>query len=160
MTGFEPRTSGIGSNRSTNWATTTSPGAIFFLHSNLLAHSLPYVKENFYNKNLRKMFKRGKNIWAFGRRIKKVSPAYLGMNSVGNVWFLVIPRMAFNIDSSHFWDRVIFKKKWANPSLFFIYFRLFKHTFQFLQQINVKNVHPLFCAGIWTHNLWNRSLLP
>ena len=25
MTGFEPRTSGIGSNRSTNWATTTAP---------------------------------------------------------------------------------------------------------------------------------------
>ena len=28
--------------------------------------------------------------------------------------------------------------KWANPGLFFIYFRLFKHTLQFLQQINVK----------------------
>ena len=26
MTGFEPRTSGIGSNRSTNWATTTAQG--------------------------------------------------------------------------------------------------------------------------------------
>ena len=25
MTGFEPQTSGIGSDRSTNWATTTSP---------------------------------------------------------------------------------------------------------------------------------------
>ena len=29
MTGFEPRTSGIGSDRSTNWATTTSP--LFFI---------------------------------------------------------------------------------------------------------------------------------
>ena len=29
-------------------------------------------------------------------------------------------------------------KKWANPGLFFIYFCLFKHTLQFLQQINVK----------------------
>ena len=27
--------------------------------------------------------------------------------------------------------------KWANPGLFFIYFRLFKHALQFLQQINV-----------------------
>ena len=27
---------------------------------------------------------------------------------------------------------------WAKPGLFFIYFRLFKHTLQFLQQINVK----------------------
>ena len=28
--------------------------------------------------------------------------------------------------------------RWANPGLFFIYFRLFKQTLQFLQQINVK----------------------
>ena len=33
---------------------------------------------------------------------------------------------------------IFFLKKWANPDLFFIYFRLFKHTLQFLQQINVK----------------------
>ena len=39
------------------------------------------------------------------------------------------------------------------PASFFIYFRLFKHTLQFLQQINVKNVHPVHNAGIWTHNL-------
>ena len=55
---------------------------------------------------------------------------------------------------------IIFLKKWANPGLFFIYFRLFKHTLQFLQQINVKNVHPVYGAGIRTHNLWNMSLLP
>ena len=51
-------------------------------------------------------------------------------------------------------------KKWANLGLFFIYFRLFKHTLQFLQQINVKNVHPGYNAGIQTHDLWNMSLLP
>jgi len=34
--------------------------------------------------------------------------------------------------------RIVFLKKWAYPGLFFIYFRLFKHTLQFLQQINVK----------------------
>ena len=50
--------------------------------------------------------------------------------------------------------------KWANPGLFFIYFRLFKHTLQFLQQINVKNVHLVYGAGIQTHDLWNMSLLP
>ena len=33
--------------------------------------------------------------------------------------------------------------KWANPGLFFVYFCLFKQTLQFLQQINVKNVHPV-----------------
>ena len=31
-----------------------------------------------------------------------------------------------------------FLKKWANTGLFFIYFRLFKQTLQFLQQTNVK----------------------
>ena len=30
-------------------------------------------------------------------------------------------------------------RKWVKPGLFIIYFRLFKHTLQFLQQINVKN---------------------
>ena len=35
------------------------------------------------------------------------------------------------------WKRTFFLKC-ANPGLFFIYFRLFKHTLQFLQQINVK----------------------
>ena len=34
MTGFEPRTSGIGSDRSTNWATTTSP--VYFVWIQLL----------------------------------------------------------------------------------------------------------------------------
>ena len=37
MTGFEPRTSGIGSDRSTNWATTT-------------AHELMFVSESKYLK--------------------------------------------------------------------------------------------------------------
>ena len=50
--------------------------------------------------------------------------------------------------------------KWAIPGLFFVYFCLFKQTLQFLQQINVKNVHPEYGAGIRTHNLRNMSLLP
>ena len=34
-----------------------------------------------------------------------------------------------------------FKKKWANPGLFFVYFRSFSNKqYNFLQQINVKNV--------------------
>ena len=71
---------------------------------------------------------------------------------------------------------VLLKKNWANPGLFFVYFRhflkkmvlfvfilkngstrpilsflfgLFKQTLlQFLQQIYVKNLHPVYCAGI------------
>ena len=53
-----------------------------------------------------------------------------------------------------------FKKKLGQPRPLFIYFRRFKHTLQILQQINVKNVHPVYGVGIGTHNLWNMSLLP
>ena len=49
--------------------------------------------------------------------------------------------------------------KWANHGLFFVYFSLFKQTLQFLRQIYVKKFHPVFCAGIRTHNLLNVSLL-
>ena len=52
---------------------------------------------------------------------------------------------------------VVLFKKWAIPGLSFIYFRLFKQTLQFLQQINVKNAHLVYGAVIRTHNLWNES---
>ena len=52
----------------------------------------------------------------------------------------------------------IFLIKWAIPGLFFIYFCLFKQTLQFLQQIYVKNVHPVYGAGIRTDNFQNISL--
>ena len=38
-------------------------------------------------------------------------------------------------------------------------FALLKQTIQFLKQINVKNVHPVSCAGIQTHNILIVSLL-
>ena len=42
-----------------------------------------------------------------------------------------------------------------NTGLFLIYSHLFKQTLQSLQQIYVKNVHPVSGAGIQTHNLQN-----
>ena len=50
--------------------------------------------------------------------------------------------------------------KWAIRGIFFVYFRLFKQMLQFLQQYDVKNVHPVSGAGILSHNLLNASLLP
>ena len=38
--------------------------------------------------------------------------------------------------------------KWANPSLFLLFFCLFKQTIQFLQQINVKNVMSIQCTAL------------
>ena len=49
---------------------------------------------------------------------------------------------------------------WAIPELFFVYFRLFKQTIQFLQENYVKNVHPVYTAGIQTNYLQDMSLLP
>ena len=42
-----------------------------------------------------------------------------------------------------------FFKKWASPGLFLIYFRLFKHTLQILQQINLKKCP----SSIWCRDL-------
>ena len=39
-------------------------------------------------------------------------------------------------------------EKWAIAGLLLIYFRLFEQTLQFLKQINVKNVHPIYSARI------------
>ena len=56
---------------------------------------------------------------------------------------------------------ILFLEKWAKPGLFFIFiYILFKQTIQFLQQINVKNIHPVYSAGIITYYLSNMSRHP
>ena len=58
-------------------------------------------------------------------------------------------------------SELIFLKMGQSRPLFLFIFGLFKQTLlQFLQQINVKNVHPVSSAGIRTHNLLITSLLP
>ena len=47
------------------------------------------------------------------------------------------------------WGQLVFLKNGPTPTLF-DFFRLFKHTLQFLQQLNVKNVHP----RCWDSNSW------
>ena len=44
------------------------------------------------------------------------------------------------------------------PASFSFIFGLLKQTLQFLQQIYVKNVHPVYSAGNQTRDLWNVSL--
>ena len=57
--------------------------------------------------------------------------------------------------------RAMFLKNGPYLASFSIIFGLFKQTsLQFLQQINVKIVHPVYGAGIRTHNLQNVSLFP
>ena len=68
-----------------------------------------------------------------------------------------LPRQLVHQNSELIYGCACFFKKWAIPDLFF---GLFKQTLQFLQQINVKNIHPVYGAGIRTHNLKNTSLLP
>ena len=67
----------------------------------------------------------------------------------------VSTRPAVSINCTSFF----FKKKWAIPGLSLVYFHLFKQTLQFLQHTYVKNVYPVYGAGIRTHNLQGMSLL-
>ena len=48
----------------------------------------------------------------------------------------------------------------GQPSLFLFIFDLFKQTLQFLQQIYVKNMHPVYGARMQTHDLTKMSHLP
>ena len=55
---------------------------------------------------------------------------------------------------------ILFKNGPPQPLLSFI-FGLFKQTsLQFLQQICMKHVHPVYSTGIRTHDLQNMSLIP
>ena len=48
-----------------------------------------------------------------------------------------------------------------SPASFSFIFGLFQTNINtILQQINVKNVHPVYSTGIRTHDLQNLSLLP
>ena len=57
-------------------------------------------------------------------------------------------------------SKAFFKKMIQSRPLLLYIFGLFKQTKQFFQQMFVKNVHPLYGAGIRTHNLRKVSLLP
>ena len=55
----------------------------------------------------------------------------------------------------------VFFKNWPTPASFSFIFGLFQtNIITILQQIYVKNVHPVYGAGIRTHDLWNVSLFP
>ena len=46
---------------------------------------------------------------------------------------------------------VIFLKKWAISALFLVFFK------QFFRQYNMINVHPVYSAGIRTHDHWDQG---
>ena len=48
----------------------------------------------------------------------------------------------------------------GHPGFFLFYFNFFKKNVNFLQQIYVKNVQPVYGAGIRTHYIQEMSLLP
>ena len=54
---------------------------------------------------------------------------------------------------------VAFFQIFFTPASFLFIFSPFIQTSQFLQQINVKNVHPAYGTELWTHNLLIISLL-
>ena len=62
-------------------------------------------------------------------------------------------------DISHVYVRSFFKNV-PIPASFSFILGLFKQTLQFLQQMYVKNVHPVYGAGIRTHDIQNVCLFP
>ena len=53
-----------------------------------------------------------------------------------------------------------FFKNGPTPASFSFIFGLFKQTTNFYNKYMWKNVHPVYGAGIQTHNLRNVSILP
>ena len=78
---------------------------------------------------------------------------------LGGIRTRIICVDCFSITTAHLDCVMSSLLKWAIPGLFFIYFPLFKGKIQFLQQINVKNAHPVYIAGIRTHDLQDMSCL-
>ena len=66
-------------------------------------------------------------------------------------------RLATEISS---FESTLFFKKWTILGLFIIIFVFSNTHYNFLQPINVKNLLPVYGAGIQTHNLCNMTLLP
>ena len=90
------------------------------------------------------------------------------MRNVGQLtWENVLPILlkvdqCGHTDASQF-ERMLFSfflKKWPTPASFSFIFGHFKQTLQFLQQINVKNVHLVYGTGYRTHDLWIVSVFP
>ena len=56
--------------------------------------------------------------------------------------------------------KCFFKKNLGQPGLLFVYFRSFQKHYNFYNKYMWKNVHPVYGAGIQTHNLRNCESLP
>ena len=60
-----------------------------------------------------------------------------------------------------YFTHYLFYKKWAIPASFsFIFVFSNKQNNFYNKYLHVINVHPVYGAGIWTHDLQNMSLLP
>ena len=64
------------------------------------------------------------------------------------------------LEPIHFLSFHFFKKKWAIPAPFCLFLSFQPNIKLFYNKCMGKNVHPVYCAGIRTHNLQFMSLLP
>ena len=81
------------------------------------------------------------------------------------MWRMIHPWTVGANLSTELWQLPVcefFFKKWSSPASFIVYFWAFsnKHHYNFYSKLMWKNVHPVYGAGIRTHDLQNRSLLP
>ena len=89
---------------------------------------------------------------------RQIFDTWLGV--LNHYWALLMIQLALIYQCANSHQQRFFLKKWPSSASFSFIFVLFKQTLQFLQQIYMKNVHPVDTAGIWTYDLRNMSLLP
>ena len=82
------------------------------------------------------------------------------VNCSGIHWAPPLKHLTCNFESRHLYCVFFYFLNGPIPSSFSFISVIFKQTLQFLQQINVNNIHPVSSAGIRTHNLLITSLLP
>ena len=103
--------------------------------------------------NVRKPFAKWQVLWIAGSTKNDL----IKVEQVGTPIFCLYAAAKFRFTNAN----TLYKLVLASRPLFLFIFGLFKQTLlQFLQQINVKNVHSVSGAGIRTHNLLITSLLP
>ena len=131
------------------------------LNESALIQILPLADASFWNDLSRKRPKGGIDVTKHSKeaRLFNIFSPASGEDSDNPELDEKEPTEDAEVSVSQDLTNVIFKI-WAIPGLYFVYFRLFNQTLQFLQQINVKNVHPVHGTGIRTHNLSNMSLHP
>ena len=117
MTGFEPRTSGIGSDRSTNWATTTAQLGLFLEQQK--------INLSFFAENWLKIWQPNQNK-ILAAKLSSCQSLFLFFASKEvKINFFNFRILDDKRRCSLFINKILLKLFYANPGLFLVYIFLF-----------------------------------